>query len=344
MSPSSPSNHPPAHLQRAKHEASINRNPHPDFHLVQASRPDWRSEDAGYHASSSSSSSSSSSWTFTKTRDPNWTWGQGGNDNGASLTKDHVEIDPYAQGRPSAFNYKLLISGFVPRPIGFFSTISKDGKSSNLAPFSYTNLVCSDPPMFTVGISGGLQNAKDTLKNLIDTRECVLNMVSEHFIEAANATSINAPPGVSEWTLSGLHAAPSTHVKPARVKESVFAVECKLVDEVKEFESRAKPGRKSGAMALLEGVNFWVREDAVNEDLNMIDPNVLRPICRLGGITYGRVTEGFELLRPDYEKTKASGALDDSTTTATTIATTTQLAGSGVKADALTPTRTKDKL
>lgn len=98
-------------------------------------------------------------------------------------------------------------------------------------------------------------------------------MVSEHFIEAANATSINAPRGVSEWTLSGLHPAASTHVKPARVKESVFAIECKLV-EVKEFESRAKPGRKSSAMAILEGVNFWVREDAINEDLNMIDPDV----------------------------------------------------------------------
>ncbi|KAJ9647684.1 hypothetical protein H2204_000314 [Knufia peltigerae] len=195
--------------------------------------------------------------------------------------------------------------------------------------------------MFTVGISGDVQNAKDTLKNLIDTGECVLNMVSEHFIEAANATSINSPHGVSEWSLSGLHPEASTHVKPARVKESVFAIECNLV-EVREFESRSKPGRKSGAMVILEGINFWVREDAINEDLNMIDPDIIRPICRLGGITYGRVTEGFELLRPDYEKTKASGALDATTSTSTsdTEATTPK----PTTTTTTTTTRTRDKL
>lgn len=128
MSPRSPpsssdnDDHPvaAAHVQRAEHEASINRNPHPDFIRVQASRPDW--------SESHAASSSSSSWKFTKTRDPNWKWGQGGNDNGESLDKDHVEIDPYAPGRPSNFNYKLLISGIVPRPIGFYSTVSKDGE------------------------------------------------------------------------------------------------------------------------------------------------------------------------------------------------------------------------
>ncbi|KAK5276009.1 hypothetical protein LTR40_012171, partial [Exophiala xenobiotica] len=92
--------------------------------------------------------------------------------------------------------------------------------------------------------------------------------------------------------------------------ESIFATECKLV-EVKEFESRATPGKKTGVLAILEGVNFWVREDAINEERNLIDPAVLRPISRLGGITYARVTEGFELLRPDYEKMKASGSLED---------------------------------
>jgi flavin reductase (DIM6/NTAB) family NADH-FMN oxidoreductase RutF len=101
----------------------------------------------------------------------------------------------------------------------------------------------------------------------------VINMISEHFVEAANASSINAPYGVSEWDLTGLHPAPCTHVKSLRVKESIFATECKLV-EIKEFESRTVPGKKTGALVILEGVNFWVREDAINEDKNMIDPAV----------------------------------------------------------------------
>lgn len=104
-----------------------------------------------------------------------------------------------------------------------------------------------------------------------------MNIISEHFIEAANSTSINSPYGVSEWEISGLHPAPSSIVEPPRVKESVFSVECRL-DEVKEFESKnpATPGKKTGVLAILEGVNFWAREDAVNKDLNLIDPEVCK--------------------------------------------------------------------
>ena len=94
---------------------TIGRNPHPDFAKVQASRPDWREE---------------RSWNFTKTLNPDWQLGDGASDGGESLRKQHIEIDPYEEGRPAVFNYKLLISGIIPRPIGFISTMSKDGISS----------------------------------------------------------------------------------------------------------------------------------------------------------------------------------------------------------------------
>ncbi|CAK7237316.1 hypothetical protein SBRCBS47491_009934 [Sporothrix bragantina] len=284
MSSSSDKNAAAALAERTAHEASIKRNPHPDFKSVESSRPDW--EEA-------------SEWHYTKTRQPGWQWGQGGNDGGASLDKKHVEIDPHESGRPPSFNYKLLISAIIPRPIGFLSTVSADGSSSNLAPFSYTNMVNHDPPIFAIGIASGIANAKDTLANIASSKECVLNIISEHFVEAANATSVNAPYGTSEWALSGLHKAPSTFVKPARVKEAIFSVECKLM-ELKEFDSRAQPGKKSGTLMLLEGVNFWAREDAINEEKNILDPSVLRPVSRLGGITYGRTVDGFEILRPDF--------------------------------------------
>ncbi|OAA61049.1 FMN-binding split barrel [Niveomyces insectorum RCEF 264] len=280
---------------RTQHEASIKRNPHGDFKAVEAARPDWAEQTA---------------WHYTKTRAPDWQWGQGGNDGGASLAKEHVAIDPQAPGRAPTDNYKLMISAIVPRPVGFLSTLAADGRSSNLSPFSYTNMFCHDPPIFAVGIAGSIARAKDSLANIVATKECVLNIISEHFIEAANATSVNAPYGVSEWALSGLHQAPTSFVKPPRVKEAVFSAECKLVD-VKEFESKAHPGKRSGALVILEGVNFWVREDAINEERNIIDPAVLRPICRLGGITYGRVTEGFEIPRPDFSAMKNAPNADE---------------------------------
>lgn len=221
-------------------------------------------------------------WNVKKAIKPDWKIGDGANDGGASLKKKHVSIDPYEEGRPAVFNYKLLISGIIPRPIGFISTTSKDGKSTNLAPFSYFNVIGHDPPLFTIGYAGGLSPAKDSLKNLVETGECVINMISEHFLEAANATSINSPYGESEWALSGLTPAPCKTVKASRVKESVFSIEAKL-DFTKEYESKATPGKKTAVLAVLEGTNFWVREDALNEDKNLIDPGVsLLPLTEVG--------------------------------------------------------------
>ena len=275
-------------------EVVIQRNPHGDFASVQDSRPDW---DHNKH------------WTYTKVADPKWQYGSGANDK-SGLDKNHVEIDPNEPGREPRLNYKLLISGIIPRPIGFLSTRSKDGSSTNLAPFSYTQMFNHDPPIFAVGFSGGMDNAKDSLRNLIDSEECVINMISEHFIEAANACAIDLPYGVSEWSATGLTPADSKVVKASRVKEAVFAIEGKLI-KTEEFESKVTPGKKTGVMALIEGVRFWVREDAINEERSLIDPDVLKPIARLGGITYARVVDGFEIPRPVAKEEIKQGRLDE---------------------------------
>lgn len=107
---------PKPHEQRLDSEKHVGRNPHPDFASVQASRPDWE-EESQFH--------------FTKTRKPDWKLGDGANDGGECLKKKHVEIDPYEEGRPAVFNYKLLISGIVPRPVGFIGTRSEDGMNDS---------------------------------------------------------------------------------------------------------------------------------------------------------------------------------------------------------------------
>lgn len=291
-------------------EAEIKRNPHPDFKSVEDSRPDW---------------DRSQGFNYKKTADPSWTFGDGANNLEASSSstseqKQHISIDPYEAGRPAPFNYKLLISAIVPRPIGFISTRSgptittssantgeeeKEEEALNLAPFSYFNIINHDPPLFVVGIASPLASAKakDTLRNLSATGECVVNMISEHFVEAANATSVDFPAGVSEWDVSGLTPVFDCADVPRvpRAREAVFSVECR-VESVREFESRATPGKKTGCLVVLEGTRFWVRADAVNEERNLVAPEVLRPISRLGGITYARVTEALELPRPSFEK------------------------------------------
>ncbi|KAG2420942.1 hypothetical protein HFD88_000556 [Aspergillus terreus] len=255
-----------------------------DFEKIQASRPDFKRD---------------TEVTFTKPPNPDWKQGDGANDGGECLKKKHIEIDPYEEGRPVSSNYKILISGMVPRPIALISTKSKDGKTCNLAPFSYSQVINHDPPLFVVGFVGSLENAKDTVKNLAESEECVINIISEHFVEAANATAINAPYGVSEWEISGLHQAPSSVVQAARVKESILSIEGKLV-EFREFESRQTPGKKTGVLAIIEGVRFWAREDAIDEAKSVIDLKVLKPISRLGGIQYGRTTDAIEIPRPNF--------------------------------------------
>lgn len=243
--------------QKVDAEETIKRNPHPDFKKVEASRPPF---------------DHSNQWHFVQTPKPDWKPGDGAN-NSSGLSKKHREIDPYTEGRPANHNYKLLISGIVPRPVGFVSTITEDGKSTNLAPFSFFNVISHDPPLFILGFSGGYNRPKDTLTNLLATKECVLNIISEDYIEAANHCALNAPAGISEWSFSGLHPAKSSVVKPDRVQEAVFSIEAQLVD-TKEWESRATPGKKTGVLGIVEGVRFWVREDAIDEDGVLIDPAV----------------------------------------------------------------------
>ena len=88
--------------------------------------------------------------------------------------------------------------------------------------------------------------------------------------------------GVSEWSLTGLTPASCKNVKASRVAEAIFSVEGKLL-ETKEYESRVTPGKMTGVLAIIEGVHFWAREDALNDDKNQLDPTV-RSVYRKGAV------------------------------------------------------------
>ncbi|KAL7943905.1 hypothetical protein V8C42DRAFT_353818 [Trichoderma barbatum] len=261
-------------------ENKIKRSFHADFKQVEASRPDW---------------DSSASVKYTKAPNPNWKFGDGANQTHAKMspaatTAKHIAIDPHGPGRTFIDNYKLSISAIVPRPIAFISTRSKDGNDQ-----------CRSTTLH-FAVNSSLAAAKDTLRNLVETGECVINIVSEGIAEAVNATSIDAPYGVSEWEISGLTPVYDCQtVSCARVKECIFSIEAK-VESIREFDSRANPGTKSGTLEVVEGTRFWAREDAINEERNIIDLSILRPLSRLGDISYGRTLQAFQLPRPEFQK------------------------------------------
>ncbi|KAJ3473458.1 hypothetical protein NLG97_g10296 [Lecanicillium saksenae] len=241
------------------------------------------------------------------TKQPNPSWQYGGGAKGYDASLKHKEVDPYAQDRPMISNYRLLVSGIAPRPIGFISTMSADGRTKNLAPFSYFQVIDHDPPTFVVGFSSRPGREKDTYRNLKETGECVINTVSENMMEAVNATSLDPPHGVSEWEISGLHEAPATTVRPSRVHESVLSIEGKVVD-TKEL-GHGKPGMSAAGVVLIQATRFWVREDATNDQASHIELDKLRPIAQLGGMAYGRITSTFELPRKQWADEKTNSPL-----------------------------------
>jgi flavin reductase (DIM6/NTAB) family NADH-FMN oxidoreductase RutF len=124
--------------------------------------------------------------------------------------------------------YKLLIGSVVPRPIAWVSSRSRDN-ILNLAPFSFFNAACREPPMLTISIgprTGGEDYPKDTLTNLRETQEFVINIVSMSLADAMHETSINYPPEVDEFERAGVTPAPCEFVKTPRVSEAKISMEC----------------------------------------------------------------------------------------------------------------------
>jgi flavin reductase (DIM6/NTAB) family NADH-FMN oxidoreductase RutF len=196
-------------------------------------------------------------------------------------------VDPATA--PYLVSYKLLIGSIVPRPIAFVSTISAEG-GYNLAPFSFFNAICGEPPVVCFA-SGNRVPSKDTLANVKATGEFVVNIVSEEFAEQMNACSGDYPEGVDEFAVSGLTPVASDLVRPPRVLESHVNMECKVMQIV---EVSARP--RGGTLVIGEVIRFHI-DDAIVNDFR-IDPEKLRAVGRMGGNEYSRTRDRFEMLRP----------------------------------------------
>jgi len=199
-------------------------------------------------------------------------------------------LDPRASNYQDV--YKVLIGAIVPRPIAFVSTISPEG-IPNLAPFSFFTAVSANPPVvfFCPTRKSGPEPLKDTLRNISATREFVVNIVSEGIAEQMNITASDFAADVDEFEAAGLTPIPSDLVKPPRVAESHVHMECKLYLTI---EISDLPG--GGNLVIGEVVRLHV-DDAFVDNFK-IDPDKLRAIGRMGGNSYVRTTDRFDMIRP----------------------------------------------
>jgi flavin reductase (DIM6/NTAB) family NADH-FMN oxidoreductase RutF len=217
---------------------------------------------------------------------PQWTPG----DRVASPVNEMVSLDPATLDMPA--KYRLLVDTIIPRPIAFISTLSENG-TVNVAPYSFFNGVSSNPPaiMFSIAFKAD-GTKKDTLRNIEQTGEFVVNTVGEWMAEAMNHCSADYPYGVSEVAQVGLTSIPSLVVAPPRIKESPVHLECRLIGlhQVGQQEAGA------ATVVIGEIVRFHIHKPALISGRVLAEE--LKPIARLGGVRYAALESAFELPRP----------------------------------------------
>lgn len=191
--------------------------------------------------------------------------------------------------------YKLLTSIVMPRPIAWVLTQSVDGKR-NAAPFSFFNLLSTNPPLLALGFSAASdRNSKDTLANLRATGEMVVHMVSEDLAEAMNTTAVDAPRGVDETVLAGLELVPSVQVAPPRIARSPAAMECRVHQEIDTGTGNT--------IVLAQVLQAHVAENAFEDRARLhVDSAKLALIGRMTGGEGGYCTtrDTFSLARPTW--------------------------------------------
>ena len=189
--------------------------------------------------------------------------------------------------------YGWIAATILPRPIAWVSTIAADGRT-NLAPFSFFQGVTSNPPtLLFVPVNDRHGQPKDTLRNIGQVPEFVVNLVSCALAEPMNATAALLPYGESEFEKFGIAAAPSERVRPPRVAAAPVAFECTLHQIVRVGEGPLAGNIVIGRIQLAH-----ISEDVLGAD-GRPDPAKLDLVGRLGGESYCRTRDQFALKRPD---------------------------------------------
>ncbi len=201
-----------------------------------------------------------------------------------------MQIDPAKTSQRNI--YKILSGAIIPRPIAWVSSFSEEG-ITNLAPFSFFNMVGDDPPhiMFSTVRTG--DKNKDTLNNVLATKQFVVNLGTEDLVEKMNDTSASLPPNESEFDFAGLTPAPSVFIKPPRVQESPVSMECELVHHY------SLEGHQNGGATIMIGriVMIHIDESILLDDFK-INMETYKPVARLAGSNYAGLGEIFSIKRP----------------------------------------------
>lgn len=194
--------------------------------------------------------------------------------------------------------YKLMSSAITPRPIAWLTTLSSSGVA-NAAPYSFFNMMGSDPPLVAIGLMRKRDGThKDSARNILDMREFVVNLVNTADAGLMNLTAIDAPPEFDELSETGIATLPSIAIAPPRIASAPVSMECRLRESI-----------ELGQTTVVLGEVHWLHiADAFIDTANLhVDTPAMELVARMHGSGwYTRSTDLFQMTRPVY----AESAID----------------------------------
>jgi flavin reductase (DIM6/NTAB) family NADH-FMN oxidoreductase RutF len=209
-------------------------------------------------------------------------------------TPTYRTIDP--ADLPSNDFYQFMISSVAPRPIAFASTISAAG-AVNLSPYSFFNVMSSNPPILVFSTTSRSDNSeKDTLRNVREVPEVVINICDYPLVEQLSLASAEYPTGVNEFTKAGLTEAASARVRPPRVAECPAAFECVVEQLITLGDAPSH-----GTLVVCRVVQGHFREELLLDGRPGLDPRKFEAVSRLNGDWYSRLSPAslFTVARPN---------------------------------------------
>lgn len=176
---------------------------------------------------------------------------------------------------------KLVTGGIIPRPIAWITSLNENG-SINLAPFSFFNAVSYD--VFSVSFTQKKTGNKDSLRNILRTKEAVVHSASIKNLEYVNASEVEYDYGVSELDALNLKVSPSQHIQTPHLQIAELSYETKLIQHIPLLDENGKP---KADIVLLQVVGVHIKKDVYDEEKNYIITEKLNPASRLAGKFYG---------------------------------------------------------
>lgn len=203
-----------------------------------------------------------------------------------------ITIDPTQLSEKE--NYKFLIGSIVPRPIAFVTSLSSEGVL-NGAPFSFFNVVSSNPPLISISIQRSKGEMKDTARNITHTKAFVVHIVDDENVEKINQTSATLPPNQSELDLAKLTPVESDKIIVPGIKESKIRIEC-ILERTLEFRKEENDDVPSCDLVIGRIVNYHIAEN-IYED-GKINLRGLGAMSRLAGNDYAKIGDIITIERP----------------------------------------------